>query len=147
LTAVLALIAILVAAVLPAAVLDLRDAARTAHQYPKLQPVASSVLTIADESFDATLARAAQVFETALTTQTLPNRDEVATHLEILTGKELDFEDARQALPELGPADDAAYRTAYLTLRDALDDTIGGLHETNERLAQLLHMMDQMPPP
>src|SRR5262249_28132543 len=135
---VVAIIAILVAAVLPPAVQDLRDAARAAYQFPKLQPVASSVLTIADESFDETLARAAEVFEASLTNRTLPDRNEVATHLEILTEKELDFKAARKALPELGPADDADYRRAYLNLREALNDTIVGLHETTERLSELL---------
>ena len=145
--AVIAIIAILVAAVLPAAVQDLRDAARAAYQFPGLQPVARSVLAIADESFDATLARAAAVYEASLTNRTLPDRDEVATHLEILTEKQLDFKEARKALPELGPADDADYRTAYLNLRDALDDTIAGLRQTKERLSELLQMMDHMPPP
>jgi hypothetical protein len=144
---VIAIIAMLVAGVLPSAVQDLRDAARAAYQFPKLQPVAGRVLTIADESFDATLARAAEVFEASLRDRTLPDRNEVATHLEILTEKELDFKAARRALPELGPADDADYRTAYLNLREALDDTIVGLHETTQRLSELLHMMDQMSPP
>jgi hypothetical protein len=139
--AVIAVIAILVAAVLPPAVQNLQEAARAAQQFPKLQPVASSVLTIVDESFDATLARAAEVFEASLTNQTLPDTNEVATHLEILTEKELDLKAARKALPELGPADDADYRTAYLHLRDALDDTINDLHETTDRLSELLHMM------
>jgi hypothetical protein len=144
---VVAIIAVLVAAVLPPVVQDLRDAARAAEQFSKLQPVAGRVLTIADESFPGTLARAAEVFEASLTNRTLPDRNEVATHLEILTEKELDLKAARKALPELGPADDADYRTAYLNLRDALDDTIVGLHETTQRLSELLHLMDQMPPP
>src|SRR5262249_48339363 len=135
---VIAMLAILVAAVLPLAVQDLRDAARAASQFPKLQPVARSVLTIADESFDATLARAAEVFEASLTNRTLPDRNEVATHLETLTEKERDLRAARTALPELGPADGADYRRAYLNLRDALEDAIGGLHETTERLSELL---------
>jgi hypothetical protein len=138
---VVGIIAVLVAAVLPAAVLDLRNAAKAAYQFPKLQPVASSVLTIVDESFDATLARAAEVFEASLTNQTLPDTNEVATYLEILAEKELDLKAARKALPELGPADDADYRTAYLNLRDALDNTINDLHETTDRLSELLHMM------
>ena len=140
--AVIAVIAILVAAVLPPAVQNLQEAARAAQQFPKLQPVASSVLTIVDESFDATLARAAEVFEASLTNRTLPDTEEVATILRTLTENALDLKAARKALPELGPADDSDYRRAYLNLRDALDDTIHLLHETTVRLSELLHMME-----
>jgi hypothetical protein len=143
---VIAIIATLIGLLLPTAQ-NLQDAARAAQQVPRLQPVARSVLTIVNESFDATLARAESIFEASLTHRALPDRNEVATILETLTEKELALKAARKALPEHGPADDAHYRLAYRNLRDALDDTIFGLHETTERLSELLHMMGRMPPP
>ena len=138
---VVAIIAVLIGLLRPT-VQDLRDAARTAQQFSPLQPVASSVLTTVDESFDATLARAASIFEASLSHRTLPDQGEVATILETLNETEQDLKSARQALPELGHPDDANYRRAYLNLRDALDDTIIGLHETTDRLSELLRMMD-----
>ena len=138
---VIAIIATFIGLLMPS-LQNVVDAARAAEQFPKLQPVARTVLTIVDESFGATLERAESIFEASLTNRTLPDTEEVATILRTLTENALDLKAARKALPELGPADDADYRTAYLNLRDALDDTIVGLHETTQRLSELLHMME-----
>ena len=120
---VIAIIAILIGLLLPA-VRNLQDAARAAEQFAKLQPVASRVLEIVDESFVATLRRAEAIFDASLANETLPDTNELTMHLEVLTQKGMALKEARKALPELGPADDANYRTVYLNLRDALDDTI-----------------------
>jgi hypothetical protein len=141
---VIAIIAILIGLLLPA-VRDLRAAAQAAQQFAKLQPVADSVLRVADESFDATLERAAALFDASLTNHTLPDRTEVATILQTLTEKARALKAARTALPEPGRADDSSYRTAYLNLLDTLDDTIDDLHKTTDRLSELLRMMEQMP--
>ena len=139
--AVIAIIAVLIGLLMPT-VQNLVRAARTAQQFPQLEPVARTVLTIVDESFGATLERAESIFEASLTNRTLPDTEEVATILRTLTEKALDLKAARKALPELGPADDSDYRRAYLNLRDALDDTIHLLHGTTVRLSELLHMME-----
>jgi hypothetical protein len=139
---VVAIIAILIDLLVPA-VQDVRDAAQTAQQYPRLQDVARSVLRTVDESFEATLGRAETVFEASLRNHTLPDRGEVAAVLQTLTEKETALEAARRDLAGLGSAQDPNYRRAYLHLRDALDDTLTVLHETNERLSQLLRIMGQ----
>jgi hypothetical protein len=139
--AVIAIIAILIGLLLPA-VQDLGEAARTAQQFHKLQPVASSVMGIVDASFQETLVRAGSIFDASLINQTLPDKAEVARVLDMLTQKEMALKAARKALPELGPADDSNYRMAYLKLRDALDDTIDDLHKTTDRLSELLRMME-----
>ena len=75
---VIAIIAILIGLLVPA-VQNVREAALTAQPYSKLQPVATSVLGIVDESFDANLRRAGSIFDASLANQTLPDRNEVAT--------------------------------------------------------------------
>jgi|SRR6266849_2702897 len=142
---VIAIIAVLIGLLLPA-VQDVGEAARTAQQFPKLQPVAGSVLEICDEAFGALLVRAKFIFDASLTSQTLPDRNDVVTILQALTQKEMALEAARKAMPELGPADDPNYRMVYLNLRDSLDDTIHDLHKTTDRLSELLHMMEHLPP-
>jgi prepilin-type N-terminal cleavage/methylation domain-containing protein len=138
---VIAIIATFIGLLMPS-LQNVVDAARAAEQFPKLQPVARTVLTIVDESFPGALGRAEAIFEASLTNQTLPDREEVAMILRTLTEKQLALEAARRSLPELGSAEDRDYGRAYLKLRDALDDTIQLLDGTTDRMAELLRMME-----
>ena len=141
---VIAIIAILITLLLPA-VQKVREAALAAKQFSKLQPVAAAVLEL-DESLNANLVRAAAIFRTAKENQTPPDMNDVATTLQALSQNEMALKAARKALPELGPADDSDYRMAYLKLRDALDDAINDIHKVNDRLSDLLHMLEDLPP-
>jgi hypothetical protein len=142
--AAVAIIAILIGLLLPA-VQGLGEAARAAEQFPKLKDVASQVLEI-DEALTANLDGAKGVLDAALIDHRLPSMEVVAAHHEVLSENEMALEAARKALPKLGRGDDADYRMAYLKLRKALDDASDGLRKIDDRLAELLEMIEQSPP-
>ncbi len=148
---VIAIIAILIALLLPA-VQKVRDAAQKAQQFPKLQPVATSILQTldgieGDGGLAGTLDGAQEVFslDEDGNPQNIPDHQTAADLLQTLQQNEQALKADLDALPAPGPGDGAGYRKAYVELRNSLRGAIFDLHGVNEVLSAYVDITGDEP--
>jgi prepilin-type N-terminal cleavage/methylation domain-containing protein len=144
---VIAIIAILIALLVPA-VQKVREAAAAAAKFENLRGVVAMVNdTLGSQdnregNFEGNLARAAEIFDG----DSIPDAETVEALAEYLGGTEAGLQEALNAMPKLGPANNKEYQRAYIDLKQSLRDAITLLHRTNHHLSQLQHLMELASP-
>jgi prepilin-type N-terminal cleavage/methylation domain-containing protein len=143
---VIAIIAVLIALLVPA-VQKVREAAANAERFENLRGVVAMVNeTLGSQdngegNFEGSLARAAEIFDG----ESMPSAETVAAVAEHLGQTEAGLQEALDAMPKLGPANDKEYQRAYIDLKQSLREAITLLHRTGNHLSQLQHLMELVP--
>jgi prepilin-type N-terminal cleavage/methylation domain-containing protein len=145
---VIAIIAILIGLLLPA-VQKTYIAAKNAMEFGALREAASMTMEVTGPEglLVANLDDAARLFRAHRgdVEPFIPDAESVMALLMGLEQNEMDLRAALDAMPRLGPADNAKYRMAYLDLRHALMDLIDDLKHVEDHLEHYLEMMEHMP--
>ena len=145
---VIAIIAVMIALLVPA-VQAVREAATRAQEFGPLAPVSLMVVRTSESlerNFDVATSLLNRFGDTNPDGGP-PTSEEVDALQKALAQDAADIQAALDAMPNLGPADDAAYRNAYLELRKALVEAAADLKRMRAHVHQLLRRMEHQPAP